>query len=179
MQIETPRLLLMQAGADVLRADIKGREALAAALSVAVSSEWPPSSEYDEGAINYMIALLGREPDAYDWGFRYIVLKAPTQMLIGAGGYTGPAKDGAIEIGYSICPSMRRRGFASECTRGLVDHAFRASAVDRVIAHTLPTLVSSIGVLEKNGFACVGEGPEPGTVRYELARATWAQTREH
>jgi len=174
MRIETERLLLLQASNDVLREDLKGAQALATALGMGVCNEWPPSSEYDEHAINYMIALQDREPAAYDWGFRYIVLKEPKPTVIGTGGYTGPAKDGEIEVGYSVCPSMRRRGYASETTRGLVDHAFRNSDVARVIAHTLPPLVESIGVLEKNGFRFTGAGKEEGTVRYELARETWA-----
>lgn len=175
MRIETERLLLAQASNDVLRADLRGREALAAALGFAVSPEWPPSSEYDADAVNYMIALQEREPAARDWGFRYIVLKAPALTVIGAGGYTGPAKEGAIEIGYSVCPSMRRKGYASEATRGLVNSAFKNSDVARVIAHTLPHLMSSIGVLEKNGFRLIGAGQEEGTVRYELAREDWAR----
>lgn len=173
MHIETPRLVLLRTSADILRADLEGASALADALGVAVSPEWPPSSEYDADAINYMIALLEREPTAHDWGFRYIVLKEPARTVIGAGGYTGPAKDGAIEIGYSISPSARRRGFATETTQGLVDNAFRNSNVDRVIAHTLPDLASSIGVLENCGFKLVGPGAEAGTVRYEIARADW------
>lgn len=173
MQIETERLVLLRTSGDVLRADLEGAAALAAALGVAVSSEWPPSSEYDADAIRYMIALLERDPAAYDWGFRYIVRKAPTPTVIGAGGYTGPAKDGQIEIGYSICPCDRRQGFATETTRALVDNAFRNSDVARVIAHTLPELVSSIGVLEKAGFKHVGDGSESGTVRYAIERAAW------
>ena len=78
--------------------DLEGGAALASSLDMAVSHEWPPSSEYDADAINYMIALLDSEPAAYDWGFRYIVRKAPSPTVIGAGGYTGPAKDGSIEL---------------------------------------------------------------------------------
>lgn len=173
MRIETERLWLLQASNDVLRADLQGAQTLATALGMGVCSEWPPSSEYDEHAINYMIALQDREPAAYDWGFRYIVLKEPQPTVIGTGGYTGPAQDGVIEVGYSVCPSMRRRGYASETTRGLIDHAFSQSDVARVIAHTYPHLISSIGVLEKNGLRLVGPGKEEGTVRYEIARKDW------
>lgn len=173
MHIETPRLVLLRTSGDILRADVEGPASLAAALGVAVSAEWPPSSEYDADAINYMISLLEREPAAYDWGFRYIVRKEPTPTVIGAGGYTGPAKDGAIEIGYSICPSDRRRGFATETTQALIDAAFGNSDVERVIAHTLPDLVSSIGVLENCGFKLVGAGAEAGTVRYAIERGAW------
>ncbi len=173
MHIETERLVLLRTSGDILRADLEGSAALAVALGVGVSPEWPPSSEYDGDAIRYMIALLEREPAAHDWGFRYIVRKGPAQTVIGAGGYTGPAKDGVIEIGYSICPSERRRGYASEATQALTDNAFRNSDVARVIAHTFPDLTSSIGVLENCGFKLVGAGAEAGTVRYEISRADW------
>jgi [ribosomal protein S5]-alanine N-acetyltransferase len=173
MHIETSRLVLLRTSGDILRADLEGAEALASALGVAVSREWPPSSEYDGDAIRYMIALLEREPAAYDWGFRYIMRKEPAPTVIGAGGYTGPAKDGAIEIGYSICPSERRRGFATETTRALRDCAFRHSDVERVIAHTLPELTPSIGVLENCGFTHVGDGGEAGTIKFAIERADW------
>jgi len=173
MRIETARLWLVQASNDVLREDLKGAAPLAAALGVEAPPEWPPSEEYDAGAINYMIALQEREPAAYDWGFRYIVLRAPRPRLVGCGGYTGPAKEGAIEIGYSVCPTFRRQGIASEATGGLVDHAFRNSDVSRVIAHTFPHLISSVGVLEKNGFRFAGAGQEVGTVRFEILRTDW------
>jgi RimJ/RimL family protein N-acetyltransferase len=172
MRIETARLWLVQASNDVLSEDLKGADALAKALGVDVA-EWPPSSEYDDNAINYMIALQDRDPNAYDWGFRYMVLRAQQPTLIGCGGYTGPAKDGAIEIGYSVCPTFRRQGIATEATRGLVDHAFRNSDVARVIARTLPHFASSIGVLEKSGFHLAGAGAEEGTVRYEIERVDW------
>ena len=175
--IETARLLLRPASIDDLRADIEGRDALAAAIGIAISPEWPPSVEYDHDAINYMIALQEREPAAYEWGFRYIVLKHPTPLAIGAGGYTAPAKDGQIEIGYSISPSHRRQGFASEATAALAAYAFANSDVERVIAHTFPHLAPSIGVLEKCGFRLVGAGAEEGTVRYAVTRREWADSR--
>lgn len=45
------------------------------------------------------------------------------------------------------------------------------SAVDVVVAETLPDLVPSIGVLDKLGFTFVGGGSEAGVVRYQLLRS--------
>ena len=53
---------------------------------------------------------------------------------------------------------------------GLIAHAFAHPEVARVIAETLPDLFPSIGVLRKIGFSYVGEGSEPGVVRYGLRR---------
>ncbi len=96
---------------------------------------------------------------------------APAATLIGSAGYKGPPSDGAVEVGYGIVSDRRRRGYASEVTRGLVAHAFARSGIERAIAETLPELVGSIGVLRKCGFQFVGEGSEPGVIRFELLRA--------
>ena len=42
-----------------------------------------------------------------------------------------------------------------------------------MIAETLPELTPSIGVLRKGGFALIGEGSEPGVIRFELTRAAY------
>jgi RimJ/RimL family protein N-acetyltransferase len=43
-----------------------------------------------------------------------------------------------------------------------------------VIAETLPELTPSIGVLGKCGFHLIGEGSEPGVIRFELTRAAYS-----
>ena len=91
--------------------------------------------------------------------------------MIGSAGYKGPpTQDGTVEIGYDIVSDHRRRGYASESVRALVSRAFEQPRVRRVIAETLPELIGSIGVLRKCGFEPVGEGSEPGVIRFELTR---------
>jgi RimJ/RimL family protein N-acetyltransferase len=43
-------------------------------------------------------------------------------------------------------------------------------SVRRVIAETYPALIASIGVLQKCGFRSIGDGSEPGVIRFELLR---------
>lgn len=75
-----------------------------------------------------------------------------------------------VEVGYSIMPDYQRLGFASEATAALIGWAFSHPEVQLVTAETLPTLVDSIRVLEKNGFHLLGEGSEKGVVRYGRKR---------
>lgn len=92
-------------------------------------------------------------------------------LLIGSAGYKGPpTADGVVELGYGIVRDQQRRGFASEAVRGLLGRAFAEPAVGTVIAETLPELVGSIAVLTKCGLRPVGEGSEPGVIRFELTR---------
>lgn len=173
--IETPRLSLLPATPDLLRADLAGPADLAAALGCRVPSSWPPEL-YDPPAIEYMLAHLEAYPEAPQWGGYYVVRKpegSGEAFVLGAGGYKGPPAEGTVEVGYSILAEHRRRGYATEAVRGFLAHAFAHAEVERVIAHTLPELVSSIGVLEKCGFHLLGAGSEEGAICYELTRGTW------
>ena len=58
-------------------------------------------------------------------------------------------------------------------TASSLANAFAVQAVRRAIAETLPELTPSIGVLTKCGFRLIGEGSEPGVIRFELTRAEW------
>jgi len=104
-------------------------------------------------------------------------------MLIGNGGYKGPPDDagrGMIEIGYSVVSGRQRRGYATEACRALVDRAFADRRVEVVVAHTLPHLEPSIGVMRKLGMSFVRRFIDPTdgeVVRYELTRAAYDASR--
>jgi RimJ/RimL family protein N-acetyltransferase len=178
--ILTARLVLRPATVEVLRADLGGRAALARALDARVTDDWPPDL-YDAGAIGWTIRALERDPAAADWFGYYFLRAAAPLVLIGVGGFKGPPdSDGAVEIGYSIVQSERRRGFATEAVRGFLARAFGDARVRRVAAETLPDLVASIGVLAKVGMTLVPRTaadaskeagwPESNVIRYEIDR---------
>jgi RimJ/RimL family protein N-acetyltransferase len=64
----------------------------------------------------------------------------------------------------------QRNGFASEAVKGLLEWAFKQPNVDRVIAETLTDGFHSQKVLKNNGFTFIGEGSEPGVIRFELKK---------
>jgi RimJ/RimL family protein N-acetyltransferase len=172
----TSRLELRVATLDLLRAELESPAAFAGRLGLAVPPDWPPG-EYDEGAIRWVVAKLEQPGARPDWWFYYVVRRAAAAQeaaLVGCAGYKGPPDDsGTVEIGYSVLPGERRRGYASEAAGALVDRAFSHPGVRRVIAQTLPHLEPSIGVLAKCGFRLVGPGMEEGAILFELTRAEW------
>ncbi len=175
MSIHTARLDLIPATVEILRAELRGPLELQALLGAEVPGTWPPDL-YDADAIHFTIARLEEQVEPTSWWFHYFIRKAtPTSpaVVIGAGGYKGPPQAGTVEVGYSVLPEHRRQGYASEATRGLVAHAFAHPEVTRVIAHTLPELAPSIGVLEKCNFRFIGEGTEEGAICFELMRTEW------
>lgn len=172
-RIETERLQLVPATIDTLHAELVNPARLAAIARMDVSPEWPPEL-YDRDPIIYTLERLEAAPDEEGWWMYYFVRKATLAvdpLMLGCGGYKGPpSADGTVEIGYSIVPEERCRGYATEAARGLIHHAFEDDAVRQVIAETLPSLRASIRVLEKCGFRLAGAGSEEGVIRYELSR---------
>ena len=171
--IATERLELVPATPVLTRAALGPPDLLATAIDAVVPASWPPQY-LDAPALEYTLAKLAQGPEQAGWWMYFVVLREGEKgrTLIGSGGYVGPpSADGTVEIGYGIVPDHQRRGYASEAVRGLVRRAFGHAAVARVVAHTLPELEPSIGVLKKCGFRLTGPGAEEGTIRFELTRA--------
>ncbi len=100
---------------------------------------------------------IAADPSSARWGPRLFVVQAP-RTLVGWGGFKGaPDADGAVEIGYAIAPSWEGRGVATAAVGALLEEAWAAPEVRRVVAHTLPAAGASARVLEKRGFARYGE----------------------
>jgi len=155
----------------VLDAAAAGDAVLADVLNARLPLTWPPE-HYDAGVVSHTRDMLHRDPASAAWTTRFFVSRDPggSRTLVGVGGYKGSPVNGAVEIGYSIVAEHQRRGLGSEAARGLVRHAFAQSGVHSVTAQTLPGLTASILVLVGCGFTLVGEGDEPGVIRYELRR---------
>jgi RimJ/RimL family protein N-acetyltransferase len=94
-----------------------------------------------------------------------------SSILVGAGGYFGPPNEGGeVEIGFSVMPSMRGHGYASEMTKAFVSNAFSDLRVQKVIAHTTPDNMASVKVLTKSGFYYVCRD-RSGTDVFEILRS--------
>ena len=171
--IRTQRLELRPAGTAELEAELAGRDALAAQLGVAVPDAWPPEL-YDEAAVRYSLEVVRAAGGDSAWAMYHMVDPAHG-TVVGVCGYKGPPDaEGTVEVGYSVVPEFRRKGYATEATSGLMIRAFAEPSVTRVVAQTLSDLTPSLGVLEKLGFRFAGQGDEPGVVRYEFTRADLA-----
>ncbi|HWB19436.1 MAG TPA: GNAT family protein [Phycisphaerales bacterium] len=183
-ELRTQRLRIVPATVNVLKAELEcGVTGLGDALRVRVADGWP-AEHWDAGAIGYTIRKLTERPEESGWWAWYVMKSSHEavgqDVLIGTCGYKGlPDEKGIVEIGYGIVEAERRKGFASEASRALIERAFAwkdsrgVSVVRSVMAETLPELIASIGVMKKAGMSFEGEGSEPGTVRYRVTREAW------
>ena len=168
--IDSARLYYVPATVELTEADLDGPEPLAAALGVSVPAEWPPEL-YSRPALMAVLDQLADRAE-HGWSTWYLVGRSRAEVLVGVCGFKGrPDGAGSVEISYSICPSYRNAGYASEAVERLTRWAFNHAGVQTVTAETLPHLRQSIRVLEKNGFQRAGQGSEYGVVRYALGRS--------
>jgi len=122
------------------------------------------------------LAHLRQGAGADPWTYGYAVVDCDSELVVGTGGFKGPAdSDGMVEIGYGIVADFQRRGFATEVAAALVSFASQVEEVRQLRAHTLPEANASNRVLKKCGFEFVGEviDPEDGPVwRWERPAET-------
>ncbi len=167
-RVFTGRLELVAATPTLARAAAESSEALGQLLACEVPRSWPPELMKDHAA--EWATELEADPELAGWSAWYIVQVKPA-VLVGSIGLSGrPDADGCVECGYALLPKYQRKGYATEAMGGLIDWAFSHEEVRRIRAHTYRHLTASIRVLEKNGLAHVGDGDEPETLRFELAR---------
>lgn len=176
-RMRTARLELVPATLAHLDAALAGPAELARALGAVVPRTWPHEF-LDDAAFVYARDRLREAPESAAWWLHFVVLVDDREgpALVGSAGTKGPPDaTGAVEIGYGIVSDRRRRGFATEAARALVEHAFADARVRRVIAETLPELVGSIGVLGQCGFRRVEGASEPGVLRFAITREEWTR----
>ena len=153
--IETDRLELVWLTADAMDALVEGR---LAKLPYAVPAGWP--DEHDARFLRLRLRQLRQDAARADWGVAAIVLRETGEM-IGHIGFHGPPgvnarrETDAIELGYTVFPDHRRRGYATEAVRGLLGYA-RERGVRRFAASVAPDNEPSLRLVRGLGFVEVG-----------------------
>jgi RimJ/RimL family protein N-acetyltransferase len=169
--LESRRITLIAATAELVEADLSGRGKLSALLDAVVPENWPPDL-YERRAMEFALHSLQDSDGQEGWSFWYLLTRGAEQReVIGICGFKGrPDESGSVEIGYSLLNQFRVNGYATEAVSRLVGWAFSHQNVNEVCAETLPYLRQSIRVMEKNGFTFTGPGSEHGVVRYAVQR---------
>lgn len=178
--LQTRRLDLIPATAEHLERELRHPRELEPLLGAIVTAEWPPG-EYDREAMRFFLTRLNEDgAAAVGWYVWYAVVRNPTgrrETLVAGAGFHGPPAAGLVEIGFSVIPSARRQGFATEIVAALADYAFASGHVTAVIAQTTLANAASVKVLERAGFQMTGPGEEPDTVRFRLQKPESVEKR--
>ncbi len=139
-------------------------------LRAKLTQEWPPV-DWEPHVYRIIQKQYDEWPESFGW-HRYVVLEGGLgrpRTLVGAiGGF--PRAHGDVEIGYSTLPAFQRRGYGTASAQTLVSWLLTLDGVQSVSAQTYPRVVESIKVMERCGMTFVGDGDDPGTVRYRRVR---------
>jgi RimJ/RimL family protein N-acetyltransferase len=97
------------------------------------------------------------DPAAADW-VTGVIWALDIDAPVGRAGFHGPPDErGMVEIGYSVDPSYRRRGYARAAFAALLARAQREPSVHVVRVSIAPDNDASMAVIAPFGFAKVGE----------------------
>ena len=169
--LKSGSLRLVAITTDMLTAEHSGDAAgLGTMLRAKLTREWPPV-DWEPHVYRIIQKQYDEWPGSFGW-HRYVVLEGGlgrARTLVGAiGGF--PRAQGDVEIGYSTLPAFQRRGYATASAQTLVEWLLTQEGVLSVSAQTYPRVAESIKVMERCGMRFVGDGDDPGTVRYRRVR---------
>jgi RimJ/RimL family protein N-acetyltransferase len=146
--VETPKLRIVRLDLDAVTAAIEDRSKFERMVGARLDDDWPLKDMKD--LLTFMKNQLGKDSGAMHWG-GVIVARDPDTVVGDIGFHASPVS-GEVEVGYSIVPSHRKRGLATEALRAFLKWGFQHPDVARVIARCEHSNLASQRVLEKVGF---------------------------
>jgi [ribosomal protein S5]-alanine N-acetyltransferase len=168
--ISTDRLDLIQMDAGMLIASLEGRRGdVERRLAAQLPEVWP----FHGDVFRMRLDQIREDPSVVPWLLRAMVLRDERRVIGQIGFHTGPGPDylepfspGAVELGYTVHPDYRRRGFAREAARGLMCWAETRHGIRNFVLSIRPDNVVSQAMARQMGFVKIGEhldevdGPE-------------------
>ena len=150
--IETDRLIIKPLSYDELSKHLISPEELANDLGLTASQSLK-DKETNDAIMNDLLPGLkdpAKDPSFYTM---WIVIEKSKNAIIGGICFHGePDEEGTVEIGYGIDNDYRNKGFMTETLKGIILWLRNNKKVRIIQAETDSANISSIKVLEKNGF---------------------------
>jgi ribosomal-protein-alanine N-acetyltransferase len=157
--IHAERLDLILMTPTFFEAAMRGDQAKAAQLlGVPIPADWWPVS----GHIHMRLEQARRNPALEPWLGRAIVLRS-SQTMVGTIAFhmapepepVRPLGSGGVEFGYTVFPSFRRQGYATEASLALMTWA-QQQGVTRFVLSISPENQPSLRIAAHFGFVKIG-----------------------
>jgi len=137
------------------------REEAESEATLKLPNGWPDA--HDRGFLNFRLRQMRERPEIQEWFVYAVVLPEGERQMIGHAGFHGPpgvnavkAPD-AVEVGYSIFEPYRRRGYATEVVRTLIDWASSEHGIRHFVASISPENEPSLALVSRLGFKHTGQ----------------------
>jgi RimJ/RimL family protein N-acetyltransferase len=158
--VRSERLELVWLSPQLIETLLEGRPVEAARVGgFAIPASFP--DEHDRRFLALRLRQTEEDPSRGPWSVRAIVLPEGDRPMIGHIGFHGPPgvnsrrDPDAVEVGYTIFPEHRRRGYATEAVRALIAAA-EAQGIRRFVASVGPENEPSLSIVRRLGFVEVG-----------------------
>jgi RimJ/RimL family protein N-acetyltransferase len=159
-------------GADAIRASFAGRRAVVARLlgGVALPVDWP--EPHLRAVMQRRLAQMTLDPESAPWLLRVMVRREDCRA-VGYINFHGPPNEaGQAELGYTVFPSERRKGYATEAVEAMMAWARDTHGARHFLVSISPGNAASLALARKLRFERIGshiddiDGPED---EFELA----------
>ena len=157
----TPRLLLRTMSTAFLEATLDDQLAAAEAI---IGLRVPPAWLAEKPLMQLRLEDLANDPAYLEWSLRAMALRSTREMVGYIGFHTRPNPPylqplvaDAVELGYTVFPPFRERGFATEAVIGLIGWAHRRGGIDNFVVSIAPDNEPSRAIAARLGFRRVGE----------------------
>jgi ribosomal-protein-alanine N-acetyltransferase len=119
-------------------------------IGAQLAADWPAADLLD-----VLPMQAAASPETARFGV-WVIIERHTSTVVGDIGFFGPpGVDQTVEVGYSVVPDRRERGYATEAARALLGWALAQPGISTVVAGCEPTNLPSIRTLERLGFVHV------------------------
>ena len=136
-----------------MEACLQGRLDVATRLAgVAVPEDWPAGVV---PLLKLRLQQLRDDPAARPWLLRLMVLRRPRLFVGHVNFHAPPTDEGWVEIGYTVVPDHRRRGYALEAAAAMFEWAAE-QGVTRFRASVSPSNAASLALVRRMGFVETG-----------------------
>jgi len=148
------------------------RAAVAELAGYRVPAEFPNAGALK--LLRYRREQIANDGSWAPWSLRAIVLREGA-LMVGYVNFHGPpgvndtATPNAVELGWTVFPHRRKKGYATETARALMDWAATEHGIRRFVSSTTPDNAASLRVHDKLGFARTGQVVD-GEIIFELRR---------
>jgi [ribosomal protein S5]-alanine N-acetyltransferase len=159
--IESTRLDLVSMSPAFLEAMLAGRDDEGSEL---IGAELPDGwAAGEERFLRLRLEQMRRDPAREPWLIRALVPRGTKRTMIGHAGFHGPPgingleRPDAVELGYTVLPPFRGRGYATEAAAALMAWAQSEHGIRHFVASVAPGNEPSLAVVRKLGFVRTGQ----------------------
>ena len=138
------------------------REEASRIIGATLPAEWPQPDLLD------VLPLQAAAPPGEECFGVWVMIERDSGSVVGDIGFVGPPDEsGSVEVGYSVIPDRRRRGYATEAARAIVEWALSQPGVEMIVAGCDSDNAPSIRTLERLGFRRTDEANGQIRWRYD------------